>query len=333
MSRRISTRIDVDGPLDRDRLADFVHAADDGGVETLFVPETWGRDAFSLLVWAATFTRRVKLATGIVNVYSRTPAALAQHFATLDELSDGRAIAGLGTSGVRVIEHFHGVPFQPSATRLRETIRVMKTIFAGEPLHFEGRVFNLQRGFTLRHSPGPRVIPIYLASFRPAGVAITAELGDGWLPLMIPLDRVAGEVDRIRNLAVSHGRPSDCISVVSPGHVTVTNDPDRAMAGHRRTLAFYIARMGEYYAANLADMGWADNVAAVRAAWDSGASAAGAAAIDDRLAASLFVGGSIEACAARLDEQSAAGVDVHRVTVAGVEDRRGLTRIFERLVG
>ena len=171
MARRLAVTIGIDGEIDRQRLFDYVRAADEAGVETVFVPETWGRDAFSILVQLADRTSRIRLGTGIVNVYSRSPAALAQHFATLDELSGGRIIAGLGTSGPRVIEHFHGVPFGRSATRLREVVQILRMLFAGEPLRFVGQTFRLERGFTFRFKPLRDRIPIYLASFRPAGSA------------------------------------------------------------------------------------------------------------------------------------------------------------------
>ena len=100
------------------------------------------------------------MATGIVNTYSRTPGALAQHFATLDELSGGRMIIGLGTSGPQVIEHFHGVAFNPPLTRMREYVEIINLLMAGQPLNYAGKVFKLERGFTLRFEPPRKHVPI-----------------------------------------------------------------------------------------------------------------------------------------------------------------------------
>ncbi|HKC50062.1 MAG TPA: LLM class flavin-dependent oxidoreductase, partial [Myxococcota bacterium] len=111
MARRIGIGFDWQGNLDRERAFARAKLAEDAGIDSLWAAEAWGRDAFSLLTQVAERTTRIKLGTGIVNIYSRTPAALAQHFATLDELSGGRVIVGLGNSGPNVIEHFHGVPF------------------------------------------------------------------------------------------------------------------------------------------------------------------------------------------------------------------------------
>ena len=331
MARRLSIRVGVDGELDRERLFGYVRAADEAGVEAVFVPETWGREAFSTLVQLAERTERIRLATGIVNVFSRSPAALAQHFATLDELSGGRAIVGLGTSGPQVIEHFHGVPFGRSATRLREVVRIVRMLLAGEPLRFEGALFRLERGFTLRFAPLRDHVPIYLATFRPAGVRLTAELADGWMPMMVPIDRLAGEVERFRALVAAAGRDPGAVVVRSPGEVTVARDADRERRRQARTLAYYVARMGHFYHTHLTEMGRAEEVARIRRAWAEGGSEAGAAAVSRDLLDALALVGSTDECRRRLDEQAAAGVDLHQVGVVGVDEPAELRAVFEQL--
>src|SRR5215470_11721195 len=150
MARRLCISIDWQGSLDTSKVLERVAIADEAGVDTILIPEAWGRDCFTLLTLLADRTKRIRLGTGIVNVFSRTPAALAQHFATLDELSGGRMVAGFGTSGANVIEHFHGVKFEPSLTRLKETIEIFNTLIRHEPLQYHGKLFTLERGFTLR---------------------------------------------------------------------------------------------------------------------------------------------------------------------------------------
>ena len=333
MARRLAIRVELDGDVDRERQFAYVRAADEAGVEAVFAPETWGRDVFSLLIQVAERTSRIQLGPGIVNVFSRSPAALAQHLASLDEISGGRAIAGFGTSGPLVVEHFHGVPYRRPARRLREVIEIFRTLVAGRPLQHEGELFRLERGFTLRITPVRDHIPVYLASFRPAGVRLAAELADGWLPMMIPIERLAGEVARFRGLVRATGRDPAAVTVRSPGEVVITPDPDAARARHRRTLAYYVARMGDFYHTHLTEMGHGDDVRRIRAAWAEGGSSAGAAAVSDGLSGALSVAGSVEACLARLDEQAAAGVDLHQVTIAGIDDPAEPRRTFERLVG
>ena len=230
MARKISIGINWQGPLDYKALFDKARIADEVGVHSVWVPEAWGRDAFTPLTLLADCTKNIQLGTAIVNIYSRTPAALAQHFATLDELSGGRMLIGLGTSGPQVIEHFHGVSFRPPLTRLKEYVEIINTLMRNEPLKYNGKLFHLQRGFTLRFAPVRPHIPIYLATLNAKSVKLTAELADGWLPIMIPLPKLKGEIDAVRQMSVATGRPADAVSVRAPGAVVVTKDVDRARA-------------------------------------------------------------------------------------------------------
>src|SRR5215217_2402742 len=337
MPRRLSITVELaGGDDDRRRTYAYVQAADEVGVDTVFVTEAWGREPFGPLAILADRTSRVQLGTSIVNVYSRTPAALAQHFTTLDEISGGRAIAGLGTSGKLVIEEFHGVPFERSATRLRETIQIMRMLFASEPLRFDGQVFNLQRGFTLRFTPIRPTIPIYLASFRPAGMKIVAELGDGWLPMMIPLERLADQVGEMRGMVAAAGRDPSAVVAKSPGLVIVTTDVEGARLAQRRNLSYYIARMGVYYHTHLTAMGRGAEVVAVQKGWDEAGSKGGADAVSDDLTeafARIVTPDHLDDAVARLEEQQAAGVDLHQIVISGVPDPAEQRRILEHLVG
>jgi alkanesulfonate monooxygenase SsuD/methylene tetrahydromethanopterin reductase-like flavin-dependent oxidoreductase (luciferase family) len=337
MLRRLAITVDLAGSdTDRARTFAYVQAADEAGVETVFVTEAWGREAFGQLAQLAGRTERVTLGTSIVNVFSRTPAALAQHFATLDELSNGRAIIGLGTSGKLVIEEFHGIPFEKPATRLRETIQILRLLIAGEPLRFRGEVFTFERGFTLRFTPVRPKIPVYLASFRPAGLKIVAEHGDGWLPMMIPLERLAEQIGKVRAMTAADGRDPAGVVVKSPGAVIVTHDVAAARQAYKQHLAFYVARMGVYYYTQLTEMGRGDEVNAIRNGWDEGRSAGGAAAVSDDLLAAfatIVTPDQLDDAVARIETQKAAGVDLHQVTLTGITDAGEQRRILEHLVG
>jgi F420-dependent oxidoreductase-like protein len=318
--------------MDYDQACARVRLADEAGADTVWVAEAWGRDCFTILTLLARETRRIKLGTGIVNTYSRTPAALAQHFATLDEVSGGRMIIGLGTSGHRVIEHWHGVPFQPSLTRLREYVDIIRMILAGEPLKYHGRVFHLDRDFRLRFQPLRSSIPIFIASLTPRSVAQTARLADGWMPVMIPLPQLGQEVTAFRQLVRQAGRDPQSVTVRSPGSVTVTREVDKARQESKAHLAFYINRMGDFYREQLIRLGHVEAVTRVRQAWDEGGHMAGTAAVPDTLVDSLFLAGPIEACLERLAAQEEAGIDLHAVHVDSA-DARETIRTLERLIG
>lgn len=332
MARTLSMSFNWQGPMDYEQACARVGLAEEAGVDTVWVAEAWGRDCFTILTLLARETTRIKLGTGIVNCYSRTPAALAQHFATLDEFSGGRMIIGLGTSGHRVIEHFHGVPFQPSLTRLREYVEIMRMILAGEPLKYPGKVFRLERGFRLRFPPVRSSIPIFIASLTPKSVAQTAAIADGWMPVMIPLQHLAPEVAAFRQLVRDAGREPQSTIVRSPGAVTVTRDIDKAREESKTHLAFYITNMGDFYREQLIRLGYEEAVNKVRKAWDEGGRAAGTTAVPEALVDSLFFAGPVEACIERLEAQAAAGIDMHTVRVEA-DDSREIVQILQRLVG
>lgn len=201
MDRKLSVTVLWQFEMRREDAIELARIADQSGAHSFWVPEGWGRDAFSLLVSVAEKTQKIQLATGIVNVYSRTPALLAQQFATLDERSGGRAIAGLGASSANVIEQFHGIRFQPSRERIRETVSIFNLLLRGEKLVHHGRWFSMDRGFGLLMNPVRSHIPVFLATLNPKSVKMTAEIADGWMPVMIPRRAMKAEIETFRRWA------------------------------------------------------------------------------------------------------------------------------------
>jgi alkanesulfonate monooxygenase SsuD/methylene tetrahydromethanopterin reductase-like flavin-dependent oxidoreductase (luciferase family) len=331
MGRRIAIGINWQGEFEREKVFERVKIADDAGVDSVFVAEAWGRDAFTLLTQLAERTKRIKLGTGIVNYYSRTPAALAQHFATLDELSEGRMIIGLGSSSANVVEHFHGVKFEPTLARMRDTVNIINMLMANQNLVYKSKVFTpMERGFTLRFQPVRDHIPVYLASFRPKAIKVVAEIADGWMPTMIPIQQAKAQTEKFLGYVKDAGRDPAQMTVRFLG-VTVAKDKERAMQGAKAGTAFYIARMGDFYYKQLSDMGRADEANEIRRAWKEGGSGAGIAAVSDELSNSLGFVGSVEECRDRLDEEAAAGINLHNVGVAGFDPvEEG--KIYEQLV-
>ena len=311
-------------------------AAEDAGVDSLWVAEAWGRDAFSLLTQVAERTSRIQLGTGIVNIYSRTPAALAQHFATLDELSGGRVIIGLGNSGPNVIEHFHGIPFQPALRRMRETVELLRLFFKHEPVKYAGEIFKLERGFTPALRPGAQGSPDLPRDPEPEeredDRRARRRLDAGDDP-----DRPARDRGRsaINQWVREAGRDPKKFTVRAPGGVTVANTPAQLQLAQRRsagTLAFYCARMGEFYYRQLSRQGFQAEADRVRAAWAEGGPEKAAAAVPPAMMARLGFAGSTEQCVERLEQEEAAGATLHSATVLE-EDPREAAKILAKLVG
>ncbi|HXG67099.1 MAG TPA: LLM class flavin-dependent oxidoreductase, partial [Blastocatellia bacterium] len=175
--------------LDRRELLECVRAADACGYDSFWLPEAWEREAFATLAEIALRTERIGIATGIINVFSRSPALIAMGAATLDEISGGRVRLGLGTSGARVIEDFHGVPYRKPLTRLKETIQIIRLLLAGERVDFEGDCFRLKR-FKLGFKPLRADIPIYVAALTPKSLRQLGHVADGWLPTHWPREQL-----------------------------------------------------------------------------------------------------------------------------------------------
>jgi alkanesulfonate monooxygenase SsuD/methylene tetrahydromethanopterin reductase-like flavin-dependent oxidoreductase (luciferase family) len=333
MGRKITIGINWQGKLDFKALIERAKIADQAGVHSIWVAEAWGRDAFTLLTLLAEHTAHAQLATSIVNVYSRTPAALAQHFGTLDELSEGRMIAGLGTSGPNVIEHFHGVKFDPPLTRMREYVDIFNLLMAGAPLNYSGKIFKLARGFTLRFEPVRKHIPVYIASLNRKSVEFTAQAADGWMPVMIPLGALRGAIDEFRAMVRTGGRDPNAVAVKAPGWVHVTADVARARNGQAGTLAFYAARMGTFYAEQLTRFGFGDEVNAIKEAWTAGGAMAATQAVAPRLLGEIGYVGDLSGAIDRLKAQEAAGADLHPVEVDAGPGPGAFARTLEALIG
>ncbi len=307
--------------------------ADDLGVDSVWMAEAGGRDAFTALAELALTTRRVRLGTGIVNVFSRTPAVLAMTFATLDELSGGRMIAGLGSSAGNVIEHFHGVAFEKPLRRLREYVEIINVLIAGQPLGYRGRIFTLDRGFRLQFAPVRPHIPVYIAAMTPPSIVQTGEIADGLMPVHWPKSHYAELRAQLAEGALRAGRPAAAIEVAPSVGMVITSGPDdeEALRRAREPVAYYIGRMGKFYAEMLQRHGYEAEVTAVRAAWERRDAAAATAAVSDRLLREVSVAGPLDACAEQLDELRAAGAGVPVVALppgSPVETARILERLL-----
>src|SRR5215467_7345290 len=147
--------------FDRRELIECVRAADACGYDSFWMPEAWEHDAISILTELAAKTERIGLGTGIINVFSRSPALIAMSAATVDEISGGRFRLGLGASGARVIEDFHGISYSKPLTQLKETIQIIRALLGGARVDFKGERFHLSR-FKLGLKPLRPRIPIYI---------------------------------------------------------------------------------------------------------------------------------------------------------------------------
>jgi len=167
---------------DRETMIALARHAEALGYDAVWCSELYSFDAFTTLTQIACETETIRLGTNIANIYARTPAMLASTAASLDQLSGGRFILGIGVSGPQVIEGWHGVPYDRPVARTRETIQIVRQVLSGDRLVHEGKVFSVTKGLRLINKPLRGDLPVYVASLGPRNVALTAEAADGWLP-------------------------------------------------------------------------------------------------------------------------------------------------------
>lgn len=317
--------------FDRPELIECVGAADACGYESVWLPEAWERDAFTTLTELAVHTDRIHLGTGIINVFSRSPALIAMSAAALDEISGGRFRLGLGASGARVVEDFHGVEFTNPLTRLRETIQIVRRLWSGERVDFEGACFKLAR-FKLGFKPLRSAIPIYVAALTPKSLRQSGELADGWLPTLWPGDKLADGIAQVRAGAVSAARDPDRIEIAPFVNVVVSNDIDRARDRARLPLAYYIGGMGDYYHASLSRLGFSDPADRVRRLWQTGRPRDAMKAVTDEMVDAIAICGSIDICRARLDELYPKGATLPVISIPGEGGTLEKCRLIEKLI-
>lgn len=301
-------------PGEWNNVIEKVKIADQLGFDSVWLGESWGYELFTSMGDIAHVTKNIKIGAGIANIYSRTPGLMAMTAATLDERSGGRIILGLGPSGANVIEHFHGVKFEKPVQRTREYVEIIRTLLRGEKLVHNGEFFHLERGFKLRFTPLRADLPIYIAAMGPKNVVQTGEIADGVLPTYWPSTRwgeLRNQLDEGERLA---GRPHHS-AVIAPYITSVllpenATEQDYAAARLRAAtpLAYYIGRMGVYYAQMLTRNGFGEDVEAVIEGWKSGMKTA-VQAVSPRMLDATAIVGTPKEFVAKLDQWAELGVD------------------------
>lgn len=234
---------------------DAILAAERLGFDSLWTAEAYGSDAFTPLAWWGASTERIKLGTNIVQMSARTPTATAMHALTLDYLSGGRCVLGLGASGPQVVEGWYGQPYPKPLARTREYIDIVRQVFAREaPVTLDGEHYQLPLqggaglGKPLKSTVHPlrNDIPIYLAAEGPKNVALSAEIADGWLPLFF-----SPKTDGFYRSALAEGfardgarRTPEDFEVAASVPVLVGDDVELCADMMRPWLALYIGGMG-----------------------------------------------------------------------------------------
>lgn len=262
-------------------------AAEERGYDSVWVTEGSGKDAFSQLTALALATRRVRLATGIIPVFSRTPYLLAMSACALDEVSGGRATLGLGIGHKAFVEGTHGVPFHRPQQRLREYVTVLRALFDDQPVSFEGQVVRVPSA--RRPYPVKGRIPIYIAALTLSMARLAGEVADGVLFNLATPEHIARAVDALRDAARKAGRDPSRIDIAA--YVMAAPEATESAARDARN---QIARYGgmPFYQKLYEESGFAREASALRDAWGRQDRDAAARAVSDRMMEALSVLGS-----------------------------------------
>ena len=290
-------------------IAESIAAAESLGFDSLWTAEAYGSDCFTPLAWWGAQTSKIKLGTAITQLSARTPAATAMAAMTLDHLSNGRMILGLGASGPQVVEGWYGQPYPRPLERTREYVEIMRLIFAREkPVEYSGHHYKLPYpggtglGKPLKSTIHPlrTDIPIFLGAEGPKNVAMAAEIADGWLPIFF-----SPKSDKFYRAALAEGfaRPGarhtqetfECPASLS---VIIDNDIEAAADRVRPTLALYIGGMGartaNFHFEVFARMGYEETCVRVQDLYLSGDKRGAMAAIPTSLVEDTTLIGPVE---------------------------------------
>jgi F420-dependent oxidoreductase-like protein len=258
------------------------------GLDMVWIAEGYSFDAVSLLGFIAARTERIELASGILPIFSRTPALIASTAAGLDALSEGRFVLGLGASGPQVIEGWHGVAYDRPLLRTREIVEICRRVWRREPLSFNGSAFRLPlpaeegtglgKPLKLVNHPVRERIPVYIASLGSRNVQLTAEIAEGWLPTFFHPDRARAVWQPDLDAGFARRDPAlGPLEIVAGGTVHVTNDAHEAEELRDRgrpMLALYVGGMGaagrNFYNALFARYGYEAEAAAIQQAYLAG---------------------------------------------------------------
>jgi F420-dependent oxidoreductase-like protein len=309
---QVGVAVTVTSPED----AEFVSDAERLGATSAWVAESWGQDALTPLAYLAARTRRISLGSAIAQLGARTPAMLAMSAMSLQLLSGGRFLLGVGSSGPQVMEGWHGVRFDAPLAMTRETIEIVRAVAAGDRLRHGGRVYQLPlpdgAGRALRSMLPPTRVPIYVAALGPRNLELTGEIADGWLGNAFIPEHAEKFLAPLRAGAAAAGRSLEALDLVIPVAVEFTEEVDAAVSRHARGYAFTIGAMGSarqnFYNAAFARQGYADDVSAVQELWLAGRRADAADRVPAELGAKTNLIGTPAMVADRLRLYRDAGV-------------------------
>ena len=329
-------------------VADLVEAAEDAGFDALFTAEAWGSDAFTPLAWWGRETSRMRLGTSIVQMSGRTPTSIAMHALTLDHLSGGRVVLGMGVSGPQVVEGWYGQPFSKPLARTREVVDIIRQVLAREaPVTNEGPHYPLpyagEGAVGLGKPLKPIVhplrpdLPIWLGAEGPKNVAQTAEIADGWIPIFYtPTSAGMYQPWLDEGFARPGARRTRAdFEIAATCHLQITSSPEERQAvldGLKPVIALYMGGMGakeqNFHKSVFDRMGYAEITEQVQELFLAGKREEATALIPDGLAEELHIVGDPDYVKDRVAQWEETGVTTLLLSLRSAEEVRRVAQVL-----
>jgi alkanesulfonate monooxygenase SsuD/methylene tetrahydromethanopterin reductase-like flavin-dependent oxidoreductase (luciferase family) len=266
---------------------------------TIWVPETWGMENFSMLGAVAAKTSSQKIGSSIINIYSRSPSTIAMGAATIDTLSNGRLVLGLGTSSIPIVESFHGVKFEKPVQRMKECVEIIRLALSGKQINYDGEIFKLNN-FTLLIKPQRNEIPIYVAAINKKMVDLAWSIGDGVIFYLRPLKEMKETISKMQS--------KKKLDVACQLITCVSDNSEEAIQRAKKTVAFYIS-VGDIYREFLAKNGFQNEVSEIFEEFKKSGFKTNYKLVTDSMLKSLTICGTSEECKKQLTNFVNAGID------------------------
>jgi 5,10-methylenetetrahydromethanopterin reductase len=267
-------------------------------IDTLWVPETWGMENFSMLSAISNKTITQKIGSSIINIYSRSPSTIAMGAATVDSLSDGRLVLGLGTSSLPIVETFHGYKFEKPLQRMREYVEIIRLVLSGKQVRYKGEIFDL-KNFTLLIKPKRESIPIYLAAVNEKMVELAWEIGDGVIFYLRPVNEMKKTIAKMQS--------KKKIDVTCQLITCVSDDSEIAIERAKKTVAFYVS-VGKVYREFLAKTGFATETSNIFEEFKKTGFKINHDLVSDSMLQSLAISGTSEECKKQVSNFAGTGM-------------------------
>jgi F420-dependent oxidoreductase-like protein len=327
-----------------DGVGELVEEAERSGFEAVFAAEAWGSDAFTPLAWWGHRTSRIKLGTSIVQLSGRTPTSCAMHALTLDHLSGGRVILGLGVSGPQVVEGWYGRPFSKPLARTREYVDIIRQVLAREapvtsdgphyPLPYTGEgAVGLGKPLKPIVHPLRADLPVWMGAEGPKNVALAAEIADGWLPIYFSprvADMYHGWLDE-GFAKPGARRTKETFEIAATTQLIITDDKAATYDAMRPWIALYMGGMGakeqNFHKTVFERMGYEDVAAQIQEHYLAGRKDEAAALVPDELIAEITIIGNSEEVREDVKRWEAAGVTMLVLTLKSPEEVRQVAEV------